>query len=189
MRRGASWWIAVLLAATSPAAGGAASAYWLDDANDQFVGEVVDMPNQFTARIRFQSGGHDFFVAETASFWTVSAPQPTLRFLSAGCAGPPFFEAEGLESYLMPYAIWGNPTLDQVAIPDRTLPPSEIATQSFRDGSGVCVTTSELISIFPSFTAPLPGGTRPFRVIPNPNQLFADAFELGNPSHWSAPGP
>ena len=45
------------------------------------------------------------------------------------------------------------------------------------------------ISVFPSFTAPLPGGARPFRVIPNPNQLFADAFELGNPSHWSALGP
>ena len=189
MRRGASLGVAVLLAVTLPAAGRAASAYWLVDANDQFVGEVVDMPNLFTARIRFQSGGHDFYVAETAGFWTISTPQPALRFLSAGCAGEPYFEAEGLESYLLPYALWGTPTLDHVAIPDRTLPPSELATQSFRDGSGVCTNNSELISVFPSFTAPLPGGARPFRVIPNPNQLFADAFELGNPSHWSALGP
>jgi len=180
---------AVLVALTVPAAGGAESSYWLVDANDQFVGEVVDLPNQFTARIRFQSGGHDFYAAAIAGFWTVSMPQPPLRFLSPGCAGDPYFEAEGLESYLLPYALWGTPMLDHVAIPDRALAPTELATESFSNGSGVCTTTSEMISVYPSFTAPLPGGARPFRAVPNPNQVFADAFELGNPSHWSALGP
>jgi hypothetical protein len=189
MRGGASFGVAVLLTMTLPAAGEAASSYWVVDANDQFVGEVVDLPNQFTARIRFQSGGHDFYAVAISGFWTLSTPQPPLRFLSPGCVGDPYFEAEGLESYLLPYAYWGVPTLDHLAIPDRALVPSELATQSFLDGSGVCTTSSELISVFPSFTAALPGGARPFRVIPNPNQVFADAFELGNPSHWSELGP
>lgn len=189
MRRGASLGIAVLLAATLPAAAEAESSYWMVDANGQFVGEVVELPAFFTARLRFQSGGRDFYALATAAFWTVAAPQPTLRFLQADCGGEPYFEAEDLDSHLLPSALFGDPMLDQVAIPDRTLPPAELATESFRDGSGVCTTASESISVYPSFTTPLPGGTRPFRVIPNPDQLFADAFELGNISHWPAAEP
>ncbi|MCB9377670.1 MAG: hypothetical protein H6511_02750 [Holophagales bacterium] len=165
---------------------------WVVDANDQFVGECESFaPGATSTRVRFQNAGVDFYFQLDAAGGPLFTGTYLLGYTETDCSGQPYLPyACGADPCLSPAWVAYRGFLFLAGIADWSQAPVLRHIVALRAADGSCeLQTPYDEPAYPAFTAPLPTGTEPLRMIHNPNRVFGDAFELGNPSRWSGSQP
>jgi hypothetical protein len=152
----------------------------LMDASAQLVGAVVEVEPVYLQVLVPTSSGEPAVVRFDAG--GAVATEPVL-FLTTNCTGTPYAFANSVSSARrLVYAINGTDLYQQTAED-----PVVLAAQSQLDPlSGACSSFSPLP--FQAQSLELAAAltfTPPLRVVRGGSRIFADGFELGNPSRWS----
>lgn len=187
----ALWLAAVGVVAVSDA-GVADSDCWVVDANDQFIGECASFaPGATSTLVRFQNAGVDFYFQLDAAGGPVFAGTYLLEYTESDCSGQAYLPYScGADPCLSPAWVAYRGLITLAGIADWSQAPALRHIVAVRAANGTCELQTPYDELaYPAFTAPLPTSVEPLRMIHNPNRIFGDAFEIGNPSRWSATQP